>query len=177
MINRLTPGIFSLFLHSFLLGGILLISWKKGAEEENPIYVVWIEKKIEKILSQSPLKQKKQEKNKNVKLTLAPQKIEARNLQQTGAPLATRPVNQKPLPRKPHQPLPAYPWICRKRGQEGVVAILIRTNNEGKAIYTKVQRSSGYDLLDEAALKAIQNWILAEGCVEKTFSIAFRLNG
>ena len=83
MINRLTPGIFSLFLHSFLLGGILLISWKKGAEEKNPIYVIWMEKKIEKKLSQVPLKQNKQEKNKNVKLTLAPQKVEVKNLQQT----------------------------------------------------------------------------------------------
>lgn len=177
MISRLTPGIFSLCLHSLLLGGILLISWKKGAEEENPIHVVWIEKKIEKILSQMPQKQEKQEKKKSVKPALAPQKIEAKNLQQTGAPLAPRPVSQKPLPKNSYKPLPTYPWICRKRGQEGVVAIFIRTNNEGKVIDSKVHKSSGYDLLDEAALKAIQSWILAEGSVEKTFSITFRLNG
>lgn len=177
MISRLTPGIFSFCLHSLLLGGILLISWKKGAEEQNPIHVVWIEKKIEKMLSQTPLKQKKQEKKESVKPTLAPQKVEAKSLEQTGDLLAAKPVNQKPLPKKSYHPLPTYPWVCRKRGQEGVVAIFIRTNNEGKVIDSKVRTSSGYDLLDEAALKAIQNWILAEGPVEKTFSIAFRLNG
>lgn len=177
MIGHLIPGIFSFCLHTLLLGGILLISWKKGVEEEKPIHVIWLEKKIEKIVSRIPLKQEKQEKKKSVKPTLAPQKTEPKNLQQTGSPLATRSTNQNPLPRKSYQSLPTYPWICRKRGQEGVVTIFIRTNNGGKVIDTKVQRSSGYDLLDEAALKAIQNWILAEGSVEKTFSIAFRLNG
>ncbi|MBX9785847.1 MAG: TonB family protein [Alphaproteobacteria bacterium] len=177
MIHRLTPGVFSFFLHTLLLGGILLISWEKGAEEEKPIHVIWLEKKIEKIISQVPLKQEKQEKKKSVKPTLTPQKIEEKNLQQTGSPLATKPMSPNPPSRKSYQPLPTYPWVCRKRGQEGVVAIFIRTNNEGKVIDTKVQTSSGYDLLDEAALKVIQSWILAEGCVEKTFSIAFRLNG
>lgn len=174
MIGHLTPGIFSFCLHSLLLGGILLVSWEKRAKEENPIHVIWMEKKIEKILSQTPLKQ---EKKKSVKPTLAPPKIEANNLQQAGDLLEAKPVNQKPLPKKSYQPLPTYPWVCRKRGQEGVVAIFIRTNNEGKVIDAKVQRSSGYDLLDEAALKVIQSWILAEGRVEKTFSIAFHLNG
>lgn len=177
MMSRFTPGIFSFCLHSLLLGGIILISWKKGAKEENPIHVIWMEKKIEKMLSQNPMKQEKQEKKKSIKPILAPQKIEAPSLQQTGAPLTTKPMSQKPPSKKSYQPLPAYPWVCRKRGQEGVVAIFIRTNNEGKVINTKVQTSSGYDLLDEAALKAIQSWILAEGSVEKTFSIAFRLNG
>ncbi|MDI9638424.1 energy transducer TonB [Geitlerinema splendidum] len=177
MISRLTPGIFSFCLHSLFLGAIILISWKKGNKEENPIHVIWMEKKIEKILSQNPMKQEKQKKKKSIKPALTPQKMEAKNLQQAVDRLEAKPVNQKPLPKNSYQPLPTYPWVCRKRGQEGVVAIFIRTNNEGRVIDTKVQTSSGYDLLDEAALKAIQNWILAEGCVEKTFSIAFRLNG
>ncbi|MBL8677016.1 MAG: TonB family protein [Alphaproteobacteria bacterium] len=152
-----------------------MISWKKGAEEK-PFHVIWMEKKIEKIFSQTPIKQEKQEKKKSVKPTLSPQKVETKSQEQTGDLVAAKPVNQKSLPRKSYQPLPTYPWVCRKRGQEGVITIFIRTNNEGKVIDTKVQRSSGYDLLDEAALKVIQRWILAEGCVEKTFSIAFRLN-
>ena len=177
MISRLTPGIFSFCLHCLLLGGILLISWKKGVEEEKPIHLIWVEKKIEKMLSQAPLKQEKQEKKKSVKPTLAPQKIEAKNFQQMGSSIAAKPMSHSPLQKKSYQPLPTYPWVCRKRGQEGVVIIFIRTNNEGKVIDTKVHKSSGYDLLDEAALKATQSWILAEGRVEKTFSIAFRLNG
>lgn len=176
MISRLTPGIFSFCLHSLLLGGIILISWEKKADEEKPIQVIWLEKKIEKILSQNPMKQVKQEKKKSIKPALTPQKIEAKSMQQTDNPLATKAENQTTLPKKSYQPLPTYPWVCRKRGQEGVVAIFIRTNNEGRVIDTKVQTSSGYDLLDEAALKVIQTWVLAKGCVEKTFSIAFRLN-
>lgn len=175
MTDRILPGIFSFCLHSLLLGGLILVSWKKGGEEEKPIHVIWEEKKVEQKIAPKPLKQ---EKKKCVKPTVASQKIEAERPQQIVTSRASgEEKHQKPPQRMAYQPLPTYPWVCRKRGQEGIVAIFIRTNEEGKVIETKIQKSSGHDLLDEAALKVIQAWILAEGSVQKTFSIAFRLNG
>lgn len=175
MTGRIVPGIFSFCLHSLLLGGLILVSWERGGEEEKPIHVIWEEKKVEQKIAPPSLKQ---EKKKSVKPIVASQKIEAERPQQIKTSLAAGDVrHQKPPQRRAYQPLPTYPWVCRKRGQEGIVAIFIRTNNEGKVIETKVQKSSGHDFLDEAALKVIQSWVLAEGSVQKTFSIAFRLNG
>lgn len=175
MTGRIVPGIFSFCLHSLLLWGLILVSWEGGGEEEKPIHVIWEEKKVEQKIAPPSLKQ---EKKKSLKPIVASQKIEAERPQQTEASRsAGRPVSQKSPQRRAYQPLPTYPWVCRKRGQEGIVAIFVRTNEEGKVIETKVQKSSGHDLLDGAALKVIQTWILAEGSVQKTFSIAFRLNG
>jgi TonB family protein len=175
MTDRTLAGIFSFCLHSLLLGGLMLMSWKGGGEEEKPIHVIWEEKKVEQKIAPPSLKQ---EKKKSVKPALAPQKVETRKPQQVATSQVAGEVRHQQTPqRRAFQPLPSYPWVCRKRGQEGMVAIFVRTNEEGKVIESKVQTSSGYDLLDEAALKVIQRWVLAEGSVQKTFSIVFRLNG
>jgi|GEM_PF-3695225 len=76
-----------------------------------------------------------------------------------------------------HHPLPSYPWVCRKRGQEGVVCLHVKTNKEGHVVEVNLYKSSGHDLLDKAALEAVKSWILSEGNSDKTLSIAFRLEG
>jgi TonB family protein len=75
----------------------------------------------------------------------------------------------------PSHTLPPYPWVCRKRGQEGVVSLCLRTNQSGQVIGVTIAKSSGYDLLDQAALNAVKSWIFAELNTQKTLSIAFRL--
>lgn len=77
----------------------------------------------------------------------------------------------------PSHPLPPYPWVCRKRGQEGVVSLCIKTDQNGKVVRIMISKSSGHDLLDDAALKAVKLWVFAEFNTQKTFSIAFRLKG
>jgi len=74
-----------------------------------------------------------------------------------------------------HQPLPSYPWVCRKRGQEGVVCLYVKTNKEGHVIEAHLHKSSGHDLLDKAALEAVKSWTFSERNFQKTLSIAFRL--
>jgi periplasmic protein TonB len=78
---------------------------------------------------------------------------------------------------QPHHPLPSYPWVCRKRGQEGVVYLHVKTNKEGQVVEVHLHKSSGHDLLDKAALEAVKSWVLSEGNSDKTLSIAFRLEG
>ncbi len=79
--------------------------------------------------------------------------------------------------RSNYHPLPSYPWVCRKRKQEGVVAICVQTNPRGKVISVSLHKSSGHSRLDEAALEALKKWTFAEGSLHKTFSISFRLKG
>ena len=72
-------------------------------------------------------------------------------------------------------PLPSYPWICRKRGQEGIVAIKIKTNAEGHVLAATLHKSSSHARLDDAALEAVQSWRFTQGSLQKTISISFQL--
>jgi TonB family protein len=79
--------------------------------------------------------------------------------------------------QKPYQPLPKYPWICRKRGQEGRVSLVVQTNEEGNVISVNLHESSGHALLDQSALSAVQTWIFPEASIQKILSFTFRLKG
>lgn len=74
-----------------------------------------------------------------------------------------------------YHPLPSYPWVCRKRGQEGMVCIQIKTNEDGHVVEARLHKSSGHDLLDKAALNAVKRWALNERDIKKIISIIFRL--
>ncbi len=55
-------------------------------------------------------------------------------------------------------PKPKYPGIATSRGWEGTVRLLVRVSIEGYSEEVTVQRSSGYDVLDEAAIEAVEKW-------------------
>ena len=55
-------------------------------------------------------------------------------------------------------PAPRYPEEARKAGQQGVVLLLAKVNSDGKAGEVLLKSGSGYPLLDDAALKAVQRW-------------------
>lgn len=55
-------------------------------------------------------------------------------------------------------PPPPYPAEARRLKQEGRVLLEVLVTKEGKVGQSKVKQSSGYPLLDEAALRAIQTW-------------------
>lgn len=44
------------------------------------------------------------------------------------------------------------------RGQEGAVVLSLLIGADGRVRDISVQQSSGYPLLDEAAIKAVQRW-------------------
>lgn len=79
--------------------------------------------------------------------------------------------------RKAYHPLPDYPWICRKRHQEGKVFVDVKTNAEGRVLEANLHKSSGYPRLDEVAIDAVKTWIFAEGNVQKVLILDFRLEG
>lgn len=55
-------------------------------------------------------------------------------------------------------PKPKYPSIATSRGWEGTVRLLVKVTAEGDSEEVTVQRSSGYDVLDEAAIEAVEKW-------------------
>lgn len=54
------------------------------------------------------------------------------------------------------RPSPAYPRLSERRGEQGRVVLRVLISAEGRVAQVKVQHSSGYDRLDEAAIEAMQ---------------------
>lgn len=55
-------------------------------------------------------------------------------------------------------PAPRYPAEARRLGQEGLVVLWVVVNEKGLPREVVVRQSSGFNLLDEAALKAVTRW-------------------
>ena len=55
-------------------------------------------------------------------------------------------------------PKPKYPGIATRRGWEGTVRLLVKVSVEGDSEEVTVQHSSGHDVLDEAAIEAVEKW-------------------
>jgi len=55
-------------------------------------------------------------------------------------------------------PKPKYPGVATSRGWEGTVHLLVKVSIEGDSYEVIVQRSSGYDVLDDAAIEAVEKW-------------------
>lgn len=102
------------------------------------------------------------------------------------APPAPKPVTETPPSAKAaylRNPAPEYPSLAQRRGWEGTVLLRIRVLANGKPGDIQIQTSSGRDVLDQAAVKAVQRWsfvpakrgdVAQEGWV--TVPLDFRLN-
>lgn len=65
----------------------------------------------------------------------------------------------------PDQPLgqPVYPPFALRSGQEGTVLLSLYVTDEGLIDEVRVTRSSGWPLLDNAAMESVRNWRLQPG--------------
>lgn len=57
-----------------------------------------------------------------------------------------------------NNPKPAYPSISRRLGEEGVVLLRVYVNALGQPERIEVNKSSGFERLDVAALRAVSDW-------------------
>ena len=82
------------------------------------------------------------------------------NSSQTGLDKTTlqAPTGQRAQVNYRHNPKPAYPLAARRRGQEGLVLLLVRVTDKGRAAKVELKQTSGFSLLDAAALKAVRDW-------------------
>ncbi len=53
---------------------------------------------------------------------------------------------------------PEYPQLARQMHQEGLVMLSVEVDQKGMPVKVEVKQSSGYQLLDQAALKAVKRW-------------------
>ncbi|MBN1366056.1 MAG: energy transducer TonB [Syntrophaceae bacterium] len=53
---------------------------------------------------------------------------------------------------------PVYPEIARVRGYEGIVLVSAEILPDGRVGEVKIQRSSGYAILDQSAIQAVKPW-------------------
>lgn len=60
-------------------------------------------------------------------------------------------------------PKPKYPLIARKRGHEGEVLLKVWVLEDGSVGELKLEKPSGYSVLDESALNSVRNWIFVPG--------------
>jgi protein TonB len=79
-------------------------------------------------------------------------------------------------------PPPQYPELAKQMRQEGIVMLSVDVNKEGEPVNVEIIQSSGFRLLDQAALKAVRHWkfqpgIIANIPVESTVTVPinFRL--
>ncbi|MGB0128658.1 MAG: energy transducer TonB [Rhodocyclaceae bacterium] len=55
-------------------------------------------------------------------------------------------------------PAPPYPAAARELGEEGRVLLRVKISPQGQPVEIRLQRGSGHERLDQAALKAVGGW-------------------
>jgi protein TonB len=71
-------------------------------------------------------------------------------------PAVTSPPNFNPAYL--NNPRPAYPRLARRNGEEGTVLLRVLVTREGRAARVELDKSSGFPLLDNAALEGVREW-------------------
>src|SRR5437868_6972550 len=67
-------------------------------------------------------------------------------------------VDIKADPNYRTNPQPLYPTEARRRREQGLVLLTVKVTREGRAAEVKLKKTSGYSLLDDAAMKAVRHW-------------------
>lgn len=62
------------------------------------------------------------------------------------------------MPSYRYNPKPQYPRAARRRGQEGKLLLLVEVLPGGRAGKIEIEKSSGYELLDNAAIDTVKKW-------------------
>jgi protein TonB len=81
-------------------------------------------------------------------------------------PAAPALVEARPVARN-NRP-PHYPDIARRNGWQGLCMVRVQVGADGRAGGVSVARSSGYGILDQAALSAVRKWQFSPRLVRGT---------
>jgi len=96
-------------------------------------------------------------------IDLAPARV---SLAVPAAPAPPAPRPAPPAPVSPpdfragqlDNPGPSYPYLSRKAREEGVVTLRVLVSADGRAKQLSIEGSSGFERLDEEALKTVRRW-------------------
>lgn len=74
-----------------------------------------------------------------------------------------------------HKVLPDYPAFSRKRKEEGTAVIIAAVEN-GRVRSVEIEKTSGYDRLDNSALRAVKEWRFRyEGRIRVRIPFVFKI--
>ena len=90
--------------------------------------------------------------------TPEPKKIEKKPTPQRPTPVASAKTANVPQPVVIRNTPPIYPETARRAGWEGRVTVRVEVSADGVPISVAVEKSSGYGVLDQAALRAVKGW-------------------
>jgi len=68
-------------------------------------------------------------------------------------------------PKYKQNPPPHYPEVARRRGYEGKTLLKVKVLENGKAGKIEVEESSGFKMLDTAALESVRGWTFVPGTI------------
>ncbi|MDW7645888.1 MAG: energy transducer TonB [Desulfuromonadales bacterium] len=91
----------------------------------------------------------------NTQLAAQPQRV---NRDVDKRPSAPANALVEAVPVYADNPPPTYPRLARERGWQGEVLLRARVSRGGRVLHVQVEESSGYALLDRAAVKAVKSW-------------------
>jgi periplasmic protein TonB len=69
----------------------------------------------------------------------------------------------KAQPRYNENPPPRYPSVARRRNYQGTVVLDVFVETDGRVGDLRIAESSRYDLLDQAAMRAVTRWRFIPG--------------
>ena len=78
---------------------------------------------------------------------------------QTGSPDSAETIRQPAVPLYRRNPPPPYPRVAKARGYQGRALLKVLVGPDGRVKEITVAASSGYAVLDEAAVKTVRQWL------------------
>lgn len=90
--------------------------------------------------------------------TPEPKKMERKPAPQRPTPVAAAKTANVPQPVVIRNTPPVYPETARRAGWEGRVTVRVEVSADGLPISVALEKSSGYGVLDQAALRAVKGW-------------------
>lgn len=130
-----------------IIKGIPPLEEKIFAEQAQPV------KREEAVKQTGEVKEKESQKS----VQTAPQENEQK-VSREGAENSAQGALIKARPLSYYNPAPTYPYVALQRGYEGEVTLIIAVNKSGLPDDVEIAQSSGYGILDSAAVKAVKKW-------------------
>ena len=67
------------------------------------------------------------------------------------------------IPKYKENPPPVYPRLAKKKGYEGRTVLEVEVFEDGTVGTVTIETTSGYEILDRAALKSVREWVFLPG--------------
>jgi TonB family protein len=121
----------------------------KDKEKKEPV-----KNKLEGSLAPEEITKKTPDTEKNIKKTDA--ENSTNSIQQTAVFAPQTPTNFSAAYLQ--NPVPAYPSLSKRLGEEGKVILNVYINKEGEVKEINIAKSSGFERLDKSAVKTVKKW-------------------